>query len=146
MQGGPQQHAFLESAYDKCLWNAILLELRNQKVYGKCSGVGEKLTSAYCNSASCRVWVLLPQQPLQSRTLMWVNYMWWNQCTANRDQLQRMDAIQAKVSTILSLLWINTLIPKKTAQVRMLSVTSVERKDISRAAVCQRKGKRKWKN
>ena len=35
-----------EATYYKCLWNAILLGLRNLKVYAKCIKVGDKLTSA----------------------------------------------------------------------------------------------------
>ena len=35
-----------EKAYDKCLWNAVLLGMINQKVYEKCIGVEDKLTSA----------------------------------------------------------------------------------------------------
>ena len=34
-----------EAAYDKCLWNVILLGFRNQSVYEKCIEVGDKLTS-----------------------------------------------------------------------------------------------------
>ena len=34
-----------EAGYEKYLWNAILIGLRNQKFYEKCFEVGDKLTS-----------------------------------------------------------------------------------------------------
>ena len=35
-----------KAAYDKCLWNAVLLGMTNQRVCEKCIEVGDGLTSA----------------------------------------------------------------------------------------------------
>ena len=73
-----------EAAYDKCLWNAIHLGLRNLRVYEECNEVGDRLASADVICIATDVYILdrqlsimyIPQkEPLQCRTLVWVKYM-----------------------------------------------------------------------